>query len=264
MDETLNSVNAEPAEVVDSQENTAEVTTGEGESAVVAEQPVTEAKEPKQSREENAAFKSARLDAERRENAAYEYAATKIGLANLDGSPVKTKAEYDAAIEAAEKRNALIMAGVSPEDAAIRIENEQLKKAQADRDAQTREQERAGKEVSDLKAYFEEVNGRKLTETDAEELKKAGLFELAITEKIPLKRAYDAIYAKQQRERLKAIDAGKKTQEANAQNATTSTGSVTGGGTPDNTALTDEVIANMSQKEMARRWPEIKKFYNMK
>jgi len=51
--------------------------------------------------------------------------------------------------------------------------------------------------------------------------------------------------------------------EANQNNAAASTGSVKGQGVPKG-PLTEEMIENMTDKERMTRWPEIRKFYNMK
>lgn len=264
MDETLNSVDAELNPVV---EDSQEVTTGEGESAVVAEQPVTEAPvAPKeQTREDNAQYKALRLQ-EKQDAVDKEYAdlAESSGWTKLDGSPIKTKADFLSTQSAIKQRDDLIMQGKTEREALLEIELNERKQRDAENETQAQEKARLAKESSDFLQAFKEANGRDFTVADKDELEKAGVFQIAADEGIPLKYAYDHFFASQQREKAKAIEVGKKTQEVNASNATTTTGSLTGGGQPDNSVLTDEVINGMTDKQRMARWPEIKKFYNMK
>ena len=68
----------------------------------------------------------------------------------------------------------------------------------------------------------------------------------------------------QAKAKLNEFAKGTKTQEANSNNAQSSTGSVGGQGNPPPATLTDEVINSMTDKERASKWGEIKKFYGMK
>lgn len=68
----------------------------------------------------------------------------------------------------------------------------------------------------------------------------------------------------QAKAKLNEFAKGAKTQEANNNNAQSSTGSVGGQGNVPPATLTDEIINSMSDKERASRWGEIKKFYGMK
>lgn len=55
-----------------------------------------------------------------------------------------------------------------------------------------------------------------------------------------------------------------KAEEVNLKNAESSTGSVTGNGTPKNVTLTPEMLDNMTPKEIASRWQEVKLLFKMK
>lgn len=68
-------------------------------------------------------------------------------------------------------------------------------------------------------------------------------------------------YAAQKEARQKEVEAA-KTQAANEKNAADSTGSVKPSA-PAGGALTDEMVAEMSPQELAKRWGEVRKLYNM-
>jgi hypothetical protein len=52
--------------------------------------------------------------------------------------------------------------------------------------------------------------------------------------------------------------------EANNENSTSSTGSVTGNGKNVSTALTEEMVENMTPQQLSKRWNEVKELYKMK
>jgi hypothetical protein len=68
-------------------------------------------------------------------------------------------------------------------------------------------------------------------------------------------------YIRYERNQLKAKLSA---TEVNQKNAETSTGSVTGNGSPKSMTLTPEMIDSMTDKERMARWPEIKKVLGMK
>jgi hypothetical protein len=250
MDESLTSVNAEQESAEGSQIASTEVATGESESAVVAEQQVTEEKtestpvkqeHKQQTPEENAAWKALRLEEKQRaEQAAAqraidsEYAdlAQRYGVTNLDGTPVKTKAEWTAVTEFNAKVAALTNTGLSEEDARLRVKVEQLEREKQDREKADRERQVAEesrqtkqKQFADFLETFKTYNGRPWTEAD-------GIPMEVVTEAeagTPLKYAYADYYARQQVLKNKNLEVGKKMAEVNAQNATTAAGSVSGG-----------------------------------
>jgi hypothetical protein len=278
MDENLNSVNAEPAEVVDSQtaDTATEVVTGESESAVPAEQPTTEEKtaeqpkpEPKkQTPEENAAFKALRLEERQRaeqkaRDAVFAKMAKENNWTGIDGKPIQTEADYNNALDDNKKLVALVNSGVSEETARLQVQIDQLQREKAERETAAQESIRKESDRNAFFEYFKEVNGRQITEADIEAIPPE-VFEKAHKENIPLKYVYADHFAKQQLDKSKRVESGKSTAQANETNATTAAGSVTGNGAAENSVLTEAIINSMTDKQRIARWPEIKKFYNMK
>jgi len=276
MDETLTSVNAEQESVECSQEiietsGTTEVVTGESESAVTAEQPTTEKAEPKkQTQEENAAFKALRLEERQRVEQAAAKAARDAVYANLakennwvsvDGKPITTEADYVSALEMNRKMAELINQGESEETATLKIKLEQLERERSERDSATQKAAKDAAEREDFFKYFEQLNGKPWTPADVipDEVWAAN-----VNDGVPLKYAYSDHFARQQIEKNKSIEIGKKTAEANAANATTTTGSLTGNGSASNDVLTEDSIASMSSKELMSRWGEVKTLLKMK
>jgi len=263
MEENLTPVNAGQEGV-----ESPPVATGEGESAVAAEQQVTEEvkKEPEvkeQSREENAQYKALRLSEKQNAvDAEYAELAERNGWTKIDGKPIKTKADYEATYDAVQKKDALVLQGKSEREAVLEVQLQQREQRDAEKEAQTREQERFNREVSDFLKDFEETTGRKFSTTDKEELEKAGMFDIALKEKIPLRYAYADHLAQKRREEQKQIDAGKKASEINVKNAVSATGSITGG-TSDGVEITQEMIdAHSNDTAWAlKNYSAIEKFY---
>lgn len=63
---------------------------------------------------------------------------------------------------------------------------------------------------------------------------------------------------------IKQLKSKLSAQEVNKINAESSTGSVTGNGSVADKPLTAEMVNAMSPKDLARRWDEVKKIFNMK
>jgi hypothetical protein len=235
MEENLTSVNAEQASVEGLQTETKVVT---GEEAVVAEQQTTETEkiEPKkQTPEENAAYKALRLEERQRAekvaaqaavDAEYAALATRYQRTNLDGTPITTKAEWEASEQVQQRYDALINQGVSDEAARLKIEIEQLMAREADRIAKEQKTTAVQNDQNEFFQYFRELNGRDWTPADLipDEVWAAN------ADGTPLKYAYMDYTVRQMKAKEKSIETGKKTAEVNASNALSSTGSVTGGG----------------------------------
>jgi len=248
MDESLNSVNAEQTPVVEGQETV----TGEGESAVVAEQQAVEEK-PKQTPDENAAYKALRLQ-EKQDAVDKEYAdlATSNGWTKLDGSPIRTKADYKAAEKEFQKLNSLISSGEDEEKARLKVQIDEMREREKERETFFQKQTRLERENTEFFEFFQKEHGRPISQQDLAAI-PAHVYQNAARDGVPFKYAYAEYLAETRREKLTGIEAGKKTAEANAANATTTTGSVTGNGAADGGAFfTREQVAAMSQAEVTR------------
>lgn len=268
MENALNSVNAEQAPVVEGQQvepveggKDAELAGQQTEQTTeppvkTQETPEEKQEKPQQTPEENARYKALRLEEKQRaEQAAIdkEYAALaeRYGLTRLDGSPIRTKADWDAYETERRQYDALIQKG-EPEDAALlKVQLERLRAEKEQQEQAIRETARQQADFMDFLAYFKEVNKRDWTEAD---VIPPDVFVNARQKNIPLKYAY-ADYKLQERLKKEAeIETGKKTQEANAKNAATSPGSVTGGGAPSDDFITAEAFAaNRSNPEWVRK-----------
>lgn len=280
MDENLNPDFEGQTPVVEGQTTTAsevkDVATGESVSAVPAEQQTTEpttAEPPKaekktQSPEENAAFKALRLEERQRaESAAKDAFAVKtakdIGLVNFDGSPIKSAAEYETALASRLKYNELLNNGVPDSEATLQVELEQLRREKAEMTQKAQREQQTAQERTDFFEYFKALNGRDWS-PDSDPIPQE-VWE-ANANGVPLKYAYADHFAKQQIQRNKAVETGKKTAEANATNAATAAGSIASGGSAENGEITQaDIDAHANDRAWVRKnLTKIHKFYGLK
>ena len=252
MDEYSNSVNAENAEVVSSQESVenaetvnadnTEVTNGEqeqtaeGSNQTADAQPEVKQETSTQSKEENAQFAKVRKEAEAKVRAEIEQKqaardtefakrAAQFGWVDGNGSPIKTEDAYWQAVDAQSQIDTLVNQGKDPEAARLQVEYDRLKAERENERTAVQEQARKQAENAEFFEFYQEVNGKEFSPND--EI-PADVFRIAQEKGLPLKYAYAEHVAKAAIEKEKSIALGKQTAEANAKNATTSTGSVTG------------------------------------
>lgn len=64
--------------------------------------------------------------------------------------------------------------------------------------------------------------------------------------------------------KLAEYEKGTSTSTANADNANSATGSVTGNGLNKSTALTEEMVNTLTPKQLSKRWKEVRELYKMK
>lgn len=138
----------------------------------------------------------------------------------------------------------------------FREEYEQSRK-ESERERQQREQtekltQEQQKDQTEFLRMFKEENGRVWSEEDKLPDEVINYLKQGKT----LSEAYTRHLKDTYKQKINA-------NETNQKNAESSTGSVTGNYIKD-TTLTPEMIESMSPKELAKRWPEVKKVLNMK
>jgi hypothetical protein len=240
----------------ESVEGSQEVVTGEGEGAVVAEQQATQEpkqeKKPEQTPEENAAYKALRLK-EKQEAVDKEYAdlAARNGWTKLDGTPIRTKADYEAAEREYKKLHELLNSGEDEEKAALKVQLENLREQMKERETLAQRQARLERENAEFFEFFQKQHGRSITPDDLKAIPEY-VYQAAARDGVPFKYAYAEYLAELRREKLAGIEAGKKTAEANATNASTATGSVTGS-TADDFISYAAFEANRNNEEWVRK-----------
>ena len=80
-----------------------------------------------------------------------------------------------------------------------------------------------------------------------------------------LKEAYQTLHEnKILKAKIADYEKGTETNSSNEENAATSTGSLTGTGSNNDKALTEESFNNLSPREAARRWKEVRQLFKMK
>jgi hypothetical protein len=260
-------VNAEPVENVEPQQDLVIESAESVQKVEVAEQPKVEEK-PVQSKEENAKFAEIRRRAE--QEAIDKFIANQGYV--FDGKPIKTKAEYDEAMrinQERERRAALEEKGIDPTIVDEYVNNNPtVKEAREALNKQKQEQFSQKNKVEFLE-YFRNNNnrdfdpGKDSIPNEVWELSEA--YEKSNgKEGKSLVDAYMRHENSILRKKLQDIEKGTKTQEINSVNAATSTGSVTGNGKPVTKEITAESIATMSEKEISQNWSQVKKILNMR
>lgn len=268
MVENAETVNAESAEVTNGgQEQTTEGSTQEPDVQEATEQATHE-----QTKEENAQFAKIRREAEARIKAEFEqkqaakdaeFAALSAenGWVDAYGNPIKTEAEYWKAVKAQRDIDSLVNQGKDPEAARLQVENERLRSERELERKAAQEQEKRIAENQEFFDFYKEVNGKEFSH-DTEI--PADVFRISQEKGIPLKYAYAEYKAKAAIEKEKQIALGKQTAEANAKNATTSPGSVTG--SPQSDTVTEaEINAHADDIAwMTKNFKKVENFYRKK
>lgn len=264
MEEQLNSVNAEQAVVVEqpieqttgidtnvSTESTVE-TSDNGENAVVAGQQQND--KPIQDAETNAAYAKARRELEakaaERESKAIDAFIASQGL-EFDGKPIKTKAEYDKAMQIQEDRarqQELKEKGIDPEIFDDYVNNNPtVKKAQQLLAEQEAKAER-DKQFMAFNEAFPDVKGDEIPPEVWQEF-NAGK---------SLVDAYAKVHIKKLQEQIEALKKGTQTAEVNSKNAASTTGSITGEGAEEG-LYTEEQVDSMSSAEVKKNYDRVLK-----
>jgi Cu/Zn superoxide dismutase len=251
MDEFLNDFNESQEQVVDAQETEQVETADIGTSEVVATP--TETK-PVQTAEENAKFAEIRRKFEAESEARAQAKADAV-IAELYGEThgIYTEADYRRALaeqEAEEK-------GLTPEEyQALQVgmtQQQKTKQRQQDIEGIIQLSAKEGFDPTQLPSevliQWNNGEGGRLPEIYKEYQYKSK--EKTITETISAKD-----------KRIAELEKALGIRAGNEENAQASTGSV--GNNSVKTELTEDMIANMSPKELSRRWDEVKKLTKMR
>jgi len=247
MEEIISDVNATPEQNVDAQpEVTTESVNTEVATPTVVEKPI-------QSPEENAHFAEQRRGREAAENKAkdieQDYTVSKTYGEYGVHSIADIKEKFDMTLSEFEETlilQEMTAKGVNPDDVKKYAENLPEVKSARELIAKQAEDGKRAIEFNEFIAKFPNVKGEEIP-VSVWATNKQG---------IPLKYAYaDYLLDQQNNDSTK--------EKANEINASTSMGSVEGlGGSSGN--LTEEMVENMSPKELAARWLEVRKLFKMK
>jgi hypothetical protein len=239
MEELLeSSINVEPVANVEPQEQASESVNSE--VAPLHDKPV-------QSAEDNAKFAAIRRQAETEA----KQKAKDETIAELYGEThgIYTYADYQKALQAQkeqEELESLISSNVPEQYAKEMLENKKFREQYQAQQKTVAEQERRN---NDYKAFIDEYPDVKPESIPAEVWAEA--------EKKSLVDAYARYENKQLRQQISQV-------KKNEENIQATTGSVTGNGDTHNVTLTPEMVEKMSPQEIAKRWQEVKKVFNMK
>ena len=195
-----------------------------------------------------------------------EYIAEQYAGQLWKGKPITTQSELKQALKEQEAEESFrekyshldedviqeLLAGKQFREKFEQKENETLKEQQ-ERQRQEKEQAEQYQDQQEFLKMFKDENTRAWEETDSlppeviESLKQGK----------NLADSYTKYLASSYKQKLTA-------QEVNTKNANSSTGSVTGNGNGKDSTLTQEMIDNMTPKELANRWSEVKTLFKMK
>lgn len=252
MDETLNAVNAAQEPIVEAQNPTPVVTEPAGESAsaepaIQQEEVKTEVKQtkPVQTPEENAKFAELRRKYEAEkvqiEREARDKAIADLGYVDIHGNPIKTEAEYKAAMSEKQAYERYQNAGL-PEDVVSKLAKvDLLEQREQERAAAELTKQRMSKEHAEFLDYFNRLEGRAYS-PDIDKIPPE-VFQNAQRDGVPLKYAYADFKAAEYKAKVAEYEKGAQAAQANAKNAETSTGSVNGGGVQE-AVISEEEIQN--------------------
>jgi hypothetical protein len=196
-----------------------------------------------------------------------------------ESNGVHNEAEYNAAMEiqnnqqAEEARQArnenLSKQGINPNDLENYISENPLIKEASNYINKKKAKEFVENDNNEFLDYFRKENKRDFdAEKDilpTEVWKENKLYQDSLGAK---GRKFIDIYQKHEnsilKTRLAELEKGSTTSLSNTENATSSTGSVTGNGTNKDTALTEELVNSMTPKQLSKRWKEVRELYKMK
>ena len=182
-----------------------------------------------------------------------------------NGKPIKTEAEYKRALEEKEIEDKIRAQYSNVPDEIVQqlLEVNELKKwkTETEREKSDREtkettertkKETIQKQVNEFDDWYFKKNGKMadLSKDIPKEVFQANM------QGVPLLHAYKSYL-------LDQSEGQQQTDKANQANAAASTGSARTSGTTGG-ALTDEMVAEMSPKELEKRWKEVRQLYKMK
>lgn len=249
-DMNVNTVDAVQENVVDSQVVANNATTEQAQTAEsvekveVAEQPQVEEK-PVQTAEENAKYAAIRREAEQK---AYTKAQDEL-IASMYGEShgIYTKADYDKAVKEAQEQQEIqnhIDKGIDPEIAKELAEAKKFRQ-QYEQEQLTKQQQ--DKQRQDFKEFLEIYPDIK-----AEDIPPQVWAE--VDKGTPLKIAYGLHENAILKAKLAEYEKGSKTQQINATNAESSTGSVTGNGQGSDGTISFEIFeANKNDQNWIKK-----------
>jgi hypothetical protein len=192
---------------------------------------------------------------------------------------VHSEADYNKAMETqnAEQEEAaqqtrndnLTKSGINPTDIEDLISNNKIVKEASSYVSKKKAKDFVENDNREFLDYFKQENSR---EFDAvkdilppEVWKENKVYQDSLGKK---GKSFLDIYQKHENSILKArlaeLEKGSTTSLSNTENATSSTGSVTGNGTNKDVALTDEMVSTMTPKQLSKRWKEVRELYKMK
>ena len=208
-----------------------------------------------------------RIRAEYEEKAKSEQAKRDAQIASQgyewNGQKITTEADYYKALEQKAKLDEYQAQGLSEEAAKYKVELDELKAAQAARESEAAAKAKQQQDAREFFDYFRSVNGRDWN-PEAEPLPQE-VFDTAEQQKIPLKFAYAEYTAKQFKAKLTGLDNGQKTAQANAANASSSTGSVNGNGAAAGVITEADINAHAYDRAwMMKNYKEVQKVLTKK
>ncbi len=262
MEEILNTVNDVQESSVETQEVNG-IETSSNENVTETSGNNSEVAEPKQeqSREENSAFAEMRRKLEQAEarasqvelnhNLAREYGA-EYGVYSVEDisklyghQGINTLEQFKQAVE----RKKMIDNGIDPDVVKNVVENDpDVQWARQQRQRQQSE-EQAWNEFLELKKDFDSIKNPEDIPQEVIKIEQ----EKGCTYSDAMAR-YELQQAKQKRNELTK---GAKTQQSNIENASSSTGSVTGNGSSDSAFFTREQVQSMSMAEVNKHYKAI-------
>jgi hypothetical protein len=170
---------------------------------------------------------------------------------------IYTKSDYDKAVQKAKEEQEIqqsIEKGIDPE---IARELQEAKKFRQQYETEKQTKAQQEKQQKDYQSFIETYPGVKADEIPVQ-----------VWEEVNKGKSLVDAYAKHENSILKAklaeYEKGSKVQQVNANNAATSTGSVTGNGQSAIKEITAESIATMSEQEISKNWNQVKKILNMR
>lgn len=182
-----------------------------------------------------------------------------------NGKPITTEADYKQALKEVEMKKQLSSDNLPDEVVNELVESKKFRQQYEAEQESKRSEKAKQKDQIDFLDYFKTKNGRDFD--SSKDNIPAEVWE-ENSKGTSLKKAYSDHYKetriKELEAELETVKKGEKVKQANEENASTATGSVTGNGNSTDNPLTPEMIETMSPSELAKRWQEVKKVMKMK
>lgn len=225
--------------------------------------PSQEESKPVQSAEDNAKYASIRREAESkaRDKVISEMYGNQYGIHTYDEYQVALK-EQEKIEREEEIRREYEDKGI-PEDLLEELVHSKRERLEREAEKQTQ----AGKQFVDNNRiafldWYQQENGTPF-DTNNNTIPEDVWIQSDLYEKSQGREGKSLVDAYAHYE-IKQLKNQMKATQTNTKNAESSTGSVTGNGNNANTELTAEMINQMTPKQIASRWNEVRKVFNMK